>query len=239
MPVCGIIILSVKSYDLANASTEISKISDKKTVILPLLNGVDIYERIREHLHTGVVLQSCAWVGTHIESPGVIYQKGGNCKISIGNDPMFPDLYPESLLNLLKDSKIDFTLEDNIKISIWSKYIFIAAFGLVTAAYDKTLGEVLEDPKLSKLTMSIMREIEEIAKRINIPLSQDIVETSFLQAKQFPHETKTSLQRDVESKGKLNEGDLFGGTLIRYGEELKISTKNTQKVYQILLRKFE
>jgi 2-dehydropantoate 2-reductase len=239
LPVCDIIILAVKAYDLTNAAKEISKIADEKTLVLPLLNGVDIYERIREHLHTGVVLQSCVYVGTHIESPGVIYQKGGSCTIYAGNDPMFPDLYPESLLTLLKDSEIDINWEDNIKISIWSKYMFIAAFGLVTATYEKTLGEIMEDPELGKMTKSIMNEIEEIAKRLNIPLSSDIVDTSFLKAKQFPYETKTSFQRDVESKGKINEGDLFGGTLIRYGEALKISTPDTKNVYERLLRKFK
>jgi 2-dehydropantoate 2-reductase len=45
----------------------------------------------------------------------------------------------------------------------------------------------------------------------------------------------TSFQRDVESKGKMNEGDLFGGTLIRLGEELKVPVPETKKVYEKLL----
>lgn len=238
LPVCDMIILSVKSYDLANAARDISKIAGEKTIILPLLNGVDIYERIREHLHTGIVLQSCVWVGTHIESPGVIYQKGGSCKISAGIDPLFPYYYPGTLSALLKDSGIDFSWEDDVSIPIWSKYIFIAPFGLVSAAYDKTLGEILEDAELSKVTRSIMIEIEGISKRLKIPLGQDIVETTLQKAKQFPPETKTSFQRDVESKGKINEGDIFGGTIIRLGQELRIPTPDTKKVYERLLRRF-
>jgi len=239
LTICDIIIVSVKGYDLANVAKEISKIANNETVILPLLNGVDIYERIRAHLFNGIVLPSCVYVGTHIESPGVIYQKGGSCKISIGKDPKHPEFYPTLLLNILKDSEIDFDWEDNVKISIWSKYMFIAAFGLITATYDKTLGQIIDDKELSKLTKSIMGEIDEIARKLNIPLDSDIVETSFLKAKQFPYEAKTSFQRDVESKGKINEADLFGGTLIRYGMELGISTPDIKNVYRRLLRKFE
>lgn len=239
LPVCDIVVLSVKAYDLEHAASEIAKISNENTLILPLLNGVDIYERIRTQISTGVVLPSCVYVGTHIESPGVIYQKGGSCKISLGKDPMYPEIYPETLLSLLKDSSIDFDWEDQVQTSIWSKYMFIAAFGLVTAAYGKTLGEILSDPELSELTKSIMIEIEQIAKKLNIPLDTDIVETSFLKAKGFPYETKTSFQRDVELKGKTNEGDLFGGTLIRYGKELDVATTNTETVYDTLLKKFE
>ncbi|MBN1181426.1 MAG: 2-dehydropantoate 2-reductase [Bacteroidales bacterium] len=236
LPVCDIIVVSVKSYDLANVAREMVKITGEKTIILPLLNGVDIYERIRLHLSSGIVFPSCVYVGTHIESPGVIFQKGGSCKISLGKDPQSPDFYPEALLKLLKESGIHFSWEDNVNVSIWSKYMFIAAYGLVTAAFNKTLGEVLEDPELGKLTREIMFEIETIAKKLNIALPLDIVGSSFVKAGQFPYEAKTSFQRDVEAKGKINEGDLFGGTIMRFGERLGIPTPQTRKVYEMLLQ---
>ncbi len=238
LPICDVVILSVKSYDLSDAVINISKISDEKTLILPLLNGVDIYERIRKYLSNGFVFPSCVYIGTHIESPGIIYQNGGSCKLYIGYDPMFPDFYPESLLEILKESEIDFEWQKYIQVSIWSKYMFIAAYGLVSATYEKTLGEILEYSGLSQLTKSIMSEIEKIARKLNIPLGSDIVETSFLKAKQFPSNSKTSFQRDVELKGKINEGDLFGGTIIRYGEELGLPTPNTRNVYEKLLIRF-
>ena len=239
LPICDLIFLSVKGYDLANAAKSINRISNNKTIILPLLNGVDIYDRIRKQLFTGIVLPSCVYIGTHIESAGVIFQKGGNCNIFIGKDPKFPDYYPESLFSLLKDSNIDFKWDNAIEVAIWSKYMFIAAYGLVTATYEKTLGEILDNSELSQKTKAIMYEIEQIAKRINISLSSDIVETSFLKGKQFPYETKTSFQRDVESKGKINEIDLFGGTLIRYGAQYNIPIPNTKNVFDRFMEKMK
>lgn len=232
LPVCDIVFLSVKCYDLANAAKSLNKISNENTIILPLLNGVDIYKRILEHLNTGVVLPSCVYIGTHIESPGVISQNGGNGKIFIGKDPRTPDFYPDTLLTLLKDSNLDLKWENDIEVSIWSKYLFIAAYGLVTATYSKSLGEIMDNYELSQMTIAIMREIELIAKKINVSLSPDIVEASFSKGKQFPYETKTSLQRDVESKGDINEMDLFGGTLIRYGEQYNIQIPTIRSVYE-------
>lgn len=239
LPVCDIIILSVKAYDLDNAAQALSSITGEKTIILPLLNGVDIYERIRRNLSTGIVLPSCVYVGTHIENPGVIYQKGGSCRISLGPDPQHGDVYPRSLLEILQDSGIDFSWEENVYTSIWTKFIFIAAYGLVTAAYDKTLGELLEDPDLSAATKAIMAEIQAIAAKLNIALAGDIVDKSFQKGHEFPSETKTSFQRDVESKGRINEGDLFGGTVIRYGEKLNIATPSTKEIYTLLQKKFK
>jgi 2-dehydropantoate 2-reductase len=224
---------------LSNAVKSLKKICNEKTIILPLLNGVDIYERIRKYLVTGIVLQSCVYIGTHIESPGVIYQKGGNCNVFIGKDPKFPDFYPDSLLDLFNDSNLNFKWEDNIEVPIWSKYMFIAAYGLVTATYEKTLGEILDDPELSQITKAIMGEIEQIARRKNIPLSADSVESSFLKGKQFPYDTKTSFQRDVESKGEINEIDLFGGTLVRYSEQYDITIPNIKNVFDRFMEKQE
>jgi len=63
---------------------------------------------------------------------------------------------------------------------------------------------------LNQHTLSIMREIERIAQRMNIPLDDDIVEVSFNKARQFPYETKTSVQRNVESKGKIMKQIYWG-----------------------------
>lgn len=239
LPICDIVFLSVKGYDLANAARSIQKIIHEKTIILPLLNGVDIYERIRANLSTGIVLPSCVYIGTHIESPGIIYQKGGSCNIFIGRDPKFPNFNPDTLLTLLSDSNLEFKLDDNIKVPIWSKYMFISAYGLVTATYEKTLGEILDDSELSQITKAIMYETEQIALRLNIPMDKDIVESSFFKGKQFPYETKTSFQRDVESKGKINEIDLFGGTLIRFGEKYNIPIPNIKMVFDKFMEKIK
>jgi 2-dehydropantoate 2-reductase len=237
LPICDIVFLSVKAYDLADAAKSLNKIANEKTIVLPLLNGVDVYDRIRKHLSTGIILPSCVYIGTHIESPGVIFQKGGSCNISIGKDPQHPDYHPDSLLALLKDSNLDFKWENNIEVQIWSKYMFIAAYGLVTATYEKTLGEILDDSELSQITKAIMGEIEQIARRIHVPLNTNIVEASFLKGRQFPHETKTSFQRDVEFKGKINEADLFGGTLIRYSEQYNIMIPNIKNVFDRFTKK--
>ncbi|MBK8808584.1 MAG: 2-dehydropantoate 2-reductase [Bacteroidales bacterium] len=238
IPICDIIVLSVKSYDLEKAVNEIAKISDSNTVILPLLNGVDIYERIRENLTAGIVLPSCVYLGTHIESPGVIFQKGGSCKILFGNDPLKPKGNLENLKSILTESEIEYNHETNVAVAIWSKFMFIASYGLVTATYNKTLGDVFADDELKNQTKSIMEEINALSQALNVPLPNNIIESSLLKAKDFPFEAKTSFQRDVESKGNVNESDLFGGTIIRLGHKLQIPTLSTIDVYERFLKMF-
>jgi 2-dehydropantoate 2-reductase len=78
----------------------------------------------------------------------------------------------------------------------------------------------------------IMTEIKAIAEKQNISLPADIVEVSIAKADNFRFETKTSFQRDVEQKYKRDEGGLFGGAVLRLGEEHHVPTPETRAVYE-------
>jgi 2-dehydropantoate 2-reductase len=130
------------------------------------------------------------------------------------------------------DIKYNYTV--NPYTEIWSKFIFIASFGLVTANYDKTIGEVLESEDLRSIAASIMTEIYNLAVKQGIDLPPRIIEDSFSKANKFPFETKTSFQRDFEVFEKDDERDLFGGTVIRMGKKFGVDTSVTRKVYDSL-----
>jgi 2-dehydropantoate 2-reductase len=236
LPAFDIVVVSVKGYDLDNVARTVNWIADEHTIVLPLLNGADIYDRIRSHFKKGYLLPSCVYLGTHIESPGVIFQKGGSRQIAVGKDPRYPEFYPEKLIDLFTEAGILIRFFDDVNVEIWTKYIFIAAFALVTATYDKTIGEVAADETLGQLVKNMMQEMASIAAALNIPLPEDIVDTSFSKAGQFAFETKTSFQRDVETKGRQSEWDLFGGTVIRYAEQFDIPASHTKKTFDRLMR---
>jgi 2-dehydropantoate 2-reductase len=224
-------LLCVKSYDLDSAVHALAGKIKNTTIVLPLLNGVDIYERVRGIFKTGIVLPACAYVGTHIEKPGTVTQRGAPGVILCGKDPALKNFNPEPLVSLFTHANITFTWTENPFPAIWEKFIFIAAFGLVTAYSGKTLGEVIANAELRELVEKIMGEIVAIGRKRGITFSQGIMETSIAKASNFPSETKTSYQRDIEAKGKLNEGDLFGGAIIRFGKEEGIPTPVTESIY--------
>jgi len=150
--------LCVKSYDLDAVCNALNRHIKPETIIIPLLNGVDIYERVRIVLTSGIVLPACIYVGTHIEKPGIVTQKGGEGKILIGKDPKYPDLYPQEALQFLKEAAISFQWFEDAMPAIWEKYLFIAGFGLVSAASGKTLGQIMEDAESKSLLPGLWRK---------------------------------------------------------------------------------
>jgi 2-dehydropantoate 2-reductase len=230
LPSFDICLICVKGYDLADAVKRLApKITDK-TVILPLLNGVDIYERIRAVIKNGIVLPSCVYIGTHISKPGTVVQRGGEGSIIFGNDPLH-DEGPDTLVGLLAKAGIKYKWTSEPYVEIWGKFVFIASFGLVTANYNKTIGEVMESAELSGYTRSIMKEITNIAAKRNINVPAALIDDTFSKAKAFPFETKTSFQRDFEILGKNDERDLFGGSIIRMGRQAGVETPVTESIY--------
>jgi 2-dehydropantoate 2-reductase len=236
LPDPDLCLVCVKSFDLDNVLIKLKEKISSNTMILPLLNGVDIYERIRNIIHNGVVFPSCVYVGTHIERYGKVMQRGGACTIFFGKDPK-NDYFDPEIFNLFKKSNIKYQWQENPYIEIWNKYIFVAPFGLVTANFNKTIGEVLASDELSNYVRSIMNEIIGIAKKKGIALSPDTVKDVFEKAKGFPYETKTSFQRDIENTGKPDEREIFGGSIISMGNELGIPVNATNEIYNSIQKK--
>ncbi len=231
VPSPDLILLCVKSYHLPAALEAIKTKAGENTVIIPLLNGMDIYERIRRVIPSGIVLPACVYLGTHIEKPGVISQSGGNGIILSGKDPNRPAYTADSVKQFFKETGIGFEFSESAYPAIWGKYIFIAAFGLVTAASGKSLGEVMDDAKLRGDTEAVIREIALIAAKKGVNLPPDTAETALKKAYNFPPETRTSYQRDVEARPRPNEGDLYGGTILREAKALGIAAPVTATYY--------
>ena len=134
---------------------------------------------------------------------------------------------------MLKDAGIDATLSDHILRDVWTKFIFIDASSGVTSLHGATIGAVLSTPELRSLMEGLMREVQDLAVRLDVGLPSDIVEQSLEKAASFPPDTRTSMQLDVE-KGTRSEIDTMLGYVVRKGRELGIPTPRHDDVYGAL-----
>lgn len=236
LPVLDLCVVCVKSYDLDNAMVKVRGKIAPHTIILPLLNGVDIYERIRKRIEAGIVLPACVYIGTHIEKPGKVMQRGGTRVIHLGNDPEKKD-FNHDIFRLFDMAGIKYIWYDDPYPEIWNKFFLIAPFGLVTANFNKNFGEILQSKELSAHAENIMKEVVSIAKAKGIKLPDNIISETFEKVRKFPPETTTSFQRDFEDIMKSDERDIFGGAIIRMGAELGISTEATGLIYGSIEKK--
>ncbi|WP_454046092.1 ketopantoate reductase family protein [Chryseobacterium sp. Marseille-Q8038] len=226
-----LVLICVKEYDLENVCKQLLPVINKDTILLPMMNGADIYDRIRTVIPEHTVLPTCIYVASHIKERGIVEHKGKVGKMIVGRDPEHFSTPVEWVTDLLRESKIDFDFKDNSLTDIWTKFIFIASFGLVTAKHNSSIGTVCTDEKQKKEATEIMKEIQQIAGKKEIHLQEDIIDKTFEKASTFPFETPTSLQLDIHSGKKDNELELFAGAILKYGSETGVETSFTQKIY--------
>jgi 2-dehydropantoate 2-reductase len=229
-PMPDLCLICVKSYDLDDLIIKIEKKLADNTVIIPLMNGIDIYDRIRKNLKKSIVLPSCVYIGSHIEEPGLIIQSGNPGFFYCGPDPKYPNFNPHTIIDFFKKMKVLAYWKENPYPAIWEKYLLVASFALISAYTGQTMGEIIYDYKSRTILEKIMEEIIMIAKRKEIKLPDNIIENTIEFCKDYP-DVRPSYQRDVEKGGKT-EGDLFGGAIIRMGKELGIPTPITNSIYR-------
>lgn len=226
-----LVLVCVKEYDLENVCNQLKKVINNETIILPMMNGADIYDRIRKIIPDNIILPSCIYVASHIKEKGIVEHTGKAGKLIFGKDPMNFAKDVNWVVQLMEKSNIQFEFKDSSLTDIWTKFFFIASFGLVTAKYNSSIGSVCINETEKEEATKIMKEIEHIAHKKGIAIDQDIISKTFEKAATFPPATPTSLQLDINSGKNNNELELFAGAIIQYGKECNVDTSSTEKIY--------
>ncbi|MFI5251956.1 MAG: ketopantoate reductase family protein [Bacteroidota bacterium] len=230
IPQLDLCILGVKSYDLETACRQLKSKIKQDTVIIPILNGVDIYERMREIITTGFILPGCVYMNAFVKKPGVITHRSGDV-LAYGKDPRHNEFYPVHVREFFGGVPLSVRWHEDPYPVLWKKYLFVASYALVTAYSGQTIKNVYNNEALRALLVEILEEINAISSKKGYAFPPDVIEKICLDGGRLPIEATTSYQRDLIDHPARNEGDIFGGAIIRMGEELGVPTPTTEKLY--------
>lgn len=231
-----LVLFCVKSYGLEKAAEQIKRNAGPKTVIIPLLNGVDISERIKAVIPEADVLGGLVYIGSSIVGPGAVKHAGGSGQIIFGpKDASRVENY-RPIEKLLRDAGIKADLVADIDLALWTKYIFISSMAGLTSYFGKTFGEILESPQDKQFLEGVLKEIEAVARAKKVGFPPDVVKQTMDKIAAFPHGTKTSMQRDFE-KSSETELEVITGYVLNTGKQLGVPTPLTEKIYNELLKR--
>ena len=225
-----------KSYGLEEAARAVSRNLDYDSVVLPLLNGVDITDRLRAVLPQATVLYGGVFISCAIQGPGLVKQAGGTGQLFFGPDnPADVEKY-RPIEALLQAAGIKAELSADALLPLWTKYIFIGPMAGVTSMTGKPFGEVLAGAAERTMVEGMMKEVEAVARRKGVHFPPDIVQASLGKAAAFAPTTKTSMQLDYE-RGNPTELDIFIAYMVKAGKELGIPVPLHEKVYAELKKR--
>jgi 2-dehydropantoate 2-reductase len=236
MGLLDLAIFCTKSYGLEEAAKAVAGNLHDDSVVLPLLNGVDISERLRAVLPKGTVLYGGVFVSSAIQAPGLVKQVAGTGQLFFGPASKADAEKFRPVEALLQGAGIKAELSADALLPLWTKFIFIGPMAGVTSMTGKTFGEILASGETRAMVEGMMREIEAVARKKGVNFPADIVQSSLGKAAAFAPATKTSLQLDYE-RGNRTELDIFIAYVVKAGKELGIPVPLHEKVYGELKKK--
>ncbi len=216
------ILFCTKGYGLKAAVEQVRPCVGPNTLLIPLLNGVNTHQRIRQYIDTGIVLDGCIYVFSRITSPGVIEKTGSISRVIVGVPGTLSKDAPESLHTLcalLRESGVNAELADDVIKETWIKWTFICSNGQANAYYNVCVGELREDPKMWAFLEGLLDEVLLLAEKEGIGLPKDLRERHLAAVKKLPYAGTSSLSRDLNEVDKPTELDLFAGEICRLADK--------------------
>jgi len=228
-----LVFFCTKSYALENAAISFKNNISKKTVVIPLLNGVDSAKRLCAIFLDADIVSGSVYIISHLVEPGVVMQEGGACRLTFGTDDAQSSRKYTFILDVLSNAKINAFLTDKISEVLWTKYLLMCPVGSLTAATGKTYGQIWEDLALRNKVRDMMLEVLAVARAHKVNLLPESVDKALNLIPGFGYSSKTSMQLDKE-KGRQTEIDALTAHLCQAGREAGVPTPLHDEIYEIL-----
>lgn len=229
-----LVLFCTKSYDTQSAAHSILPVIGEQTVVVSLQNGIDSAEQIGAVLGMNAMLGGVTWISAAIEAPGVVKQASQFRRIVIGEFDGQVTPRVRSILAAFDGTGALVELSDNISKVLWTKFVFISAVSGLGALTRLPIGEYRSVAETRGVLISLMREIEMVARAYSIQLDADVVEKTLAFVDNAEARIKPSMQLDVEN-GRRFELEALIGAVCRKGRERSVPTPVTDWVYAALL----
>lgn len=217
-----LIIIATKFYGLEDAINNIKNFITDDTVILSLLNGVTSEEIIAKAYGRDKLLYSYFIGHSAIRTRNSVVHDDVNT-IVYGSENEADN---ENVLRVKKyfdKAGINYKIPEDIKHSLWLKFMLNVCANQPTAILRMTFGEMLENSCFMDFAIEVMKEVQAIAKAEGVKNSEAMIDETVAHLHTMIPEGKTSMLQDVEA-GRKTEVDMFAGTVMQLGIKHNIPT---------------
>jgi 2-dehydropantoate 2-reductase len=229
------VIIAVKAWQVNEAAKAMRPMLADPTRVLPLQNGVEATEQLRQILGPRHPLMGLCRIIASVVSPGVIRHGGLEPTIALGEaDGSGLSGNARDLAEALAAAGVTVQKPPDIQAALWEKLLFIAALSGTGAVTRSTIGEFRGIPPTRELLRQLMDEVAAVALTRGIRLSEDVVPRALAFVDASPADGTASMQRDMAA-GRPSELEAIVGAVVRFGDQAGVPTPTMDYVYASLL----
>jgi 2-dehydropantoate 2-reductase len=212
-----VLLVTVKAPALDDALERVDPAALADGVVIPLLNGLEHMERLRERFGDRVMAGSISHFQAYRAGPVQIIEATGAPVVTIASE-VLPRGDVEAVAELLRRARIDVRVAQSEKRLLWQKLARIAPLAAACAASGKSVGELRVDPGWRPRLESAVAETCEVAAADGVGL-QPSAQWKIID--DMAAETTPSAARDVAA-GRRSELDAIAGSVLRAAERLGV-----------------
>lgn len=223
-PQLDVLWITVKATQLQSALGSVP-LETEIGAVVPLLNGIDHIQLLRERLGRDHVIPATIGVESERTAPGVIVHRSPSVRLNAAatGRPLLEKAFDE-----FKRFGFECNFVDNETTLLWSKLAFLAPIALSTTAAAAPIGDVLSDPVRKARFEACLREACVVGNASGATLdSESILGT----IKKLPPQMRSSMQKDVAA-GRTPELDAIAGPILRGAEKHGLQTPATRALVE-------
>ncbi|MFC2135870.1 ketopantoate reductase family protein [Bacteroidota bacterium] len=229
-----LIILAVKAWQVEDTARLIEPMLHDDTVVIPLQNGVDAPDILRNKLGDKHVLPGMCRVVAFKSEPNIIEHTDVDPFIAFGERDNQKSERVEKIAEIFRNANIIAKIPDDIYSALWQKFLFVTSTSGIGAVTRIPMGLLRKVHETRKLFVRSINEIINIAEKKNIDLPGDIVAKSLDYLDNLKADSTSSTQRDI-MEGRPSELEALNGAVVRMGKDLSIETPVNEFIYSSLL----
>jgi len=229
-----VVLVAVKAWQVSAAAVEMRPLVGSDTLVVPLLNGVEAPDQLAEVLGVEHVAGGLCRISSILAAPGYIRHVGIEPSVVFGELDNRPSQRCRSLLAAFEHAGVKAEIPPDIRVAMWEKFLFIAAFGGVGAVTRAPAGVLRSVPEVRAVLEMALQEILAVAVAQGVSLPQDSVARTMKFIDGLPAGVQASMQRDIID-GKPSELAAQTGAVVRLGKKMNVQTPANDFLYACLL----
>jgi len=209
----SLLVVAVKAPQLEEALERVEPETVANGVVLPLLNGLEHIELLRERFDGRVAAGSLSRFEAYRPGRVQVVQKSHTALVTMASQDL-PGEELEYAAGIVRHAGIDVELESDEKRVLWRKAVRLAVLAPITALTQRTVGELRTDLEWRPKMERAVAEACAIATADGVSLMPS---AQWTRITEMEHSLTTSAARDVAA-GRRSEIDAITGAVVRAGE---------------------
>jgi 2-dehydropantoate 2-reductase len=229
-----VILLATKAWHLDSAIDSIKAMMGEQTIILPLLNGMEHMDILRDKFGEYVLGGLCR-ISSFLIAPAHVSHVAVSPYLAFNEWKRDGSSRVTVLRKII--SKIQgITLETppDIELAMWEKYLFICAFSGVGAITRQPVGVFRADPESRTMFRQVLDEVAAVARARGVGLTEQSVQNVMDRIDDIQADMVTSMQKDI-MEGRPSELEAQTGAIVRMAGAAAVPVPTNKMIYEKLL----